>query len=302
MNPVALEVIDVFSSDQEDNTEAMKRLVNTAINFSSGRKSTFDLSSLDKLTTIGTSETYLSKDVDDSFRRLFRSIPKWFVEFFIKPDDFYKVGEPKYKTIYVPMFQVLCQGGAESRFVSEVRYSSKDSAEFALDLQLEGIGVNYDSHDSFSVSFKTLDDISGSYQVSIPAFLKIETFRHKTNDDLTGTRSAITSVGSEASLIKPEEKDFATIDGLHYPAEFRFGLPDNLAEVSYKLEEGDTLEGSVSFPLQKDAGKFGLKATIRSETSLEVDFRSTKKGVFDRYLATNSRLAQKFDATNVDYG
>lgn len=232
-------------------------------------------------------------------KRMFEAIPRFFWAYASRNDDFYKVGEVE-QPIYIPVFQVLCQGGAAERFTSAIRYSSEEAREVTVDLIVKGLGVNYDSTVTETRTFSS-GNIAGSFQIGIPAILTTETYRHHTNDDLTGVRSMIRSVAGTPQPIPEGDRSFAQLDGLKYGAGQYFGMKDGTPTESYKIVSQETLKATLSFPGFEDPNKFGLEARVRNDTSLEVAFELAKKGRFTRHYAKGSPLAQKFDATEVDY-
>ena len=215
--------------------------------------------------------------------------------------DFVQVGSPEYKIVYVPFLQVLCVGDAEARFTSDISYTEDGKKALNLSLSLKGVGLNYDASSDLSVSFSVSDPVSKTFQLSVPARLETRTYRHRTNDDLTGTRSAIVEVDSEASLVTPGEADFAEVADISYGLPKRFGALKNLTKLAYAMNANHALKGTLSFPFLKEAGEFGLTASVSKSTGLEVVFNTTKTGVFKQSVGSDGPLAHVFDATDLEY-
>lgn len=213
--------------------------------------------------------------------------------------DFYQVGEAEVKRVYVPILQVLCAGGAEQRFTSKIDFSASGDSTLNLSLSLKGVGLNYDSTREVAVSYSPAAPISGAFQLSLPALLETRRYRHRTNDDLTGIRSAIIAVDAEASLITPGEAEYADLSNIPYGQSKRFGALKTLATLGYAMTRTDALKATLSFPFFKEAGEFGLTAAVSSATGLELGFTTTKKGVFSQQVSTDGPLAHMFDATNL---
>lgn len=215
--------------------------------------------------------------------------------------DFYQIGPTEYKIVYIPFLQVLCMGEAEERFTSRISYTEDGQQTLDLFLSLKGVGLNYDASSDLTVSFSVSDPVTGAFQLSVPARLETRTYRHRTNDDLTGARSAIVEVNAEASLVTPGEPDFAVLSEITYGLPKRFGALKNLTKLAYAMNASHALKGTLSFPFLKEAGEFGLAASVSKSTGLELEFNTTKTGVFKQSVGSNGPLAHLFDATDLEY-
>lgn len=216
-------------------------------------------------------------------------------------EDFFEIGKAKYRTVYIPIFQVLCVGQAGSRFQTFIEFSSSNRSNLGIHLKLKGAGLSGTSSGSFGVSFAHEGGLNGTFQLSLPAILETKKYRHRKNNDITGIKSEFIEIDAEASVITPSEVDYVEVTELDYKPKRRFGATKTLERLSYSFERSDTLEGKVSLGLHGEIGTFSLNAMVTDKKELAVRFEAKKKGVFSREVAQKGPLAHRFDARELEF-